>query len=359
MSGSSFGRFFKITTFGESHGPAVGCVVDGMPAGYTLTEKDIQKSLDQRAPGKNAFTSPRQEKDQVHILSGVFEERTLGTPICLIVYNQDARSRDYQRIKDAFRPGHGDYTYQKKYGCRDWRGGGRASARETVARVAAGAVANRVLSAQRIQVFGFLSQVGDLKIPTEERYIEFAQHSPFFCAHPDYVAMVEEKMHKLKSEGDSIGAKINICVKGLPIGLGQPVFDKLEADLAKGVMSIPAVKGVSFGDGFDVVTQRGSEHRDEITQDGFLSNHAGGTLAGISTGQDVTLSVALKPTSSIAKVTNTVNQKNERVRLAVRGRHDPCVGLRAVPIIKAMVQCILTDHWLMRYGESHFMKEQD
>lgn len=345
MSGNSFGKLFTVTTFGESHGPALGCVVDGCPPGLALTEADIQQDLERRRPGKSRHVTQRKEPDTVEILSGVFEGETTGTSIGLLVRNVDQRSRDYSKIKDKFRPGHADYTYFGKYGRRDYRGGGRSSARETVMRVAAGAIARKFLAEKAgIRIAGYLAELGPHKL--SPLALDTVDDNPFFCAEPDKVAALEEFMIALRREGDSIGARINVIASGVPVGLGEPVFDKLEADLAYALMSINAVKGVEFGDGFAVVQQRGSEHRDEIRPDGFAKNSSGGTLGGISSGQDILVSIALKPTSSITRPGATVDTEGKATEIVTTGRHDPCVGLRATPIAEAMVALTLMDHFL-------------
>ncbi|MGI9234143.1 MAG: chorismate synthase [Woeseiaceae bacterium] len=351
MSGNSFGKLFTVTTFGESHGLALGCIVDGCPPGMELTEADIQVDLDRRRPGRNRHTTQRNEPDQVKILSGVFEGKTTGTPIGLIVENTDQRSRDYGDIKDKFRPGHADYTYQQKYGIRDYRGGGRSSARETTMRVAAGAIARKYLQ-QRLGVgiHGYVAQLGPLVL--SPRDLSIVDDNPFFCADPDKLAELESFMDALREEGDSIGAKISVLASNVPPGLGEPVFDKLEADLAHGLMSINAVKGVELGAGFAAVTQRGSEHRDELGADGFSKNDAGGTLGGISSGQDIVASIALKPTSSISVPGKTIDKSGKETEIVTRGRHDPCVGLRATPIAEAMVALVLIDHYLRHRGQN-------
>ena len=351
MSGNSFGRLFTVTTFGESHGPAMGCVVDGCPPGMELSEADIQVDLERRRPGKSRHTTQRQEADQVRILSGVFEGKTTGTPIGLLIENTDQRSHDYSDIKDKFRPGHADYTYQQKYGIRDYRGGGRSSARETTMRVASGAIARKYLRERLgIEIKGYLSQLGPIRL--EARDLEFVNQNPFFCADKDKIAELEKYMDDLRRQGDSIGAKISVLASNVPPGLGEPVFDKLEADLARGLMSINAVKGVELGAGFAAVSQKGSEHRDEMSPDGFDKNDAGGTLGGISSGQDILASIALKPTSSIAKPGATVDRAGRKSEIATHGRHDPCVGLRATPIAEAMVALVLMDHYLRHRGQN-------
>ncbi len=351
MSGNSFGQSFVVTTFGESHGPALGCIVDGCPPGMALSEADIQVDLDRRRPGRNKHTTQRNEPDRVRILSGVFEGRTTGTPIGLLIENTDQRSKDYGDIKDKFRPGHADYTYQQKYGIRDYRGGGRSSARETAMRVAAGAIARKYLAERAgIDIRGFVAQLGPLRL--EPIDLSIIDDNPFFCADPDKLDELDAFMTALREEGDSIGAKISVLVRNMPTGLGEPVFDKLEADLAHGLMSINAVKGVEVGAGFDAVEQRGSQHRDEMTRSGFSKNDAGGTLGGISSGQDLLVSIALKPTSSIAKPGKTIDKSGEETEIVTRGRHDPCVGLRATPIAEAMVALVLVDHLLRHRAQN-------
>ncbi|MCI7354007.1 MAG: chorismate synthase [[Actinobacillus] rossii] len=353
MAGNSIGQLFRVTTFGESHGIALGCIVDGVPPNMALTEADIQPDLDRRKPGTSQFTTPRREDDEVQILSGVFEGKTTGTSIGLIIKNADQRSKDYGDIMDKFRPGHADYTYQQKYGIRDYRGGGRSSARETAMRVAAGAIAKKYLREQfGIEIRGYLSQIGNVSIdPTtvsDVTNIDWAQvaSNPFFCPDPSAVEKFDDLIRALKKEGNSIGAKLTVVAENVPVGLGEPVFDRLDAELAHALMGINAVKAVEIGDGFDVVAQKGTEHRDEMTPEGFLSNHAGGILGGISNGQPIIATIALKPTSSITIPGRTVNINNESVELITKGRHDPCVGIRAVPIAEAMVAIVLLDHLL-------------
>ncbi|MEJ2258607.1 MAG: chorismate synthase [Woeseiaceae bacterium] len=351
MSGNSFGKSFVVTTYGESHGPALGCIVDGCPPGMALSEDDIQLDLDRRRPGRNKHTTQRNEPDRVRILSGVFEGKTTGTPIGLLIENTDQRSKDYGDIKDKFRPGHADYTYQQKYGIRDYRGGGRSSARETAMRVAAGAIAKKFLREQAgIEIGGFVAQLGPIELePTD---LSTVNDNPFFCADPGKLDELEAFMNALREEGDSIGAKISVLVRNMPVGLGEPVFDKLEADLAHGLMSINAVKGVEVGAGFAAVTQRGSEHRDEMSAGGFSKNDAGGTLGGISSGQDLLVSIALKPTSSITRPGKTVDKDGNETEIVTKGRHDPCVGLRATPIAEAMVALVLIDHFLRHRAQN-------
>jgi len=351
MSGNSFGRLFTVTTFGESHGPAMGCVVDGCPPGMQLTESDIQADLERRRPGKSRHTTQRKEADKVSILSGVFEGQTTGTPIGLLIENTDQRSRDYGNIKDKFRPGHADYTYQQKYGIRDYRGGGRSSARETTMRVAAGAIARKYLGERLdITIRGYLSQLGSISLQATD--LDLVNQNPFFCADAEKIPELEKFMDALREEGDSIGAKISVLAQNVPPGLGEPVFDKLEADLAHGLMSINAVKGVELGAGFAAVMQKGSQHRDEMSPDGFNKNDAGGTLGGISSGQDILASIALKPTSSIAKAGATIDKDGKRSEIVTTGRHDPCVGLRATPIAEAMVALVLMDHYLRHRAQN-------
>lgn len=344
MSGNTFGKLFTVTSFGESHGPALGCVVDGCPPGLELSEADLQHDLDRRKPGQSRFTTQRREDDAVKILSGVFEGKTTGTPIGLLIENTDQRSKDYSKIKDQFRPAHADFTYFKKYGLRDYRGGGRASARETAMRVAAGAIAKKYLAGKGIRIQGWLSQLGPIK--AEKFDAAEIENNPFFCPDADKVAEMEAYMTALNKEGNSIGARISVRAEGVPVGLGEPIFDRLDADLAKALMSINAVKGVEIGAGFDSVEQKGTEHRDEISPEGFLSNHAGGVLGGISSGQDLVAHLALKPTSSIRIPGKTVNVQGEPEEVVTTGRHDPCVGIRATPIAEAMMALVLMDHLL-------------
>lgn len=351
MSGNTIGKLFTVTSCGESHGPAYACIVDGCPPGMELSESDIQPDLDRRKPGKSRHVTQRREDDAVQILSGVFEGRTTGTPIGLLIHNNDQRPQDYSKIMDRFRPGHADYTYQQKYGVRDYRGGGRASARETALRVAAGAIAKKYLRERcGVHVRGYLAQLGPIRIDRLD-WDEIDQN-PFFCPDPDKVAQLEAYMDALRREGDSIGARVNVVATGVPVGLGEPVFGRLDADLASALMGINAVKGVEIGAGFAAVTQKGTVHRDEMTPQGFLSNHAGGVLGGISTGQDIQVSIALKPTSSIRLPGRTVNARGEPVEVATTGRHDPCVGIRATPIAEAMVAIILMDHALRQRAQN-------
>ena len=355
MSGNTFGRLFSVTTFGESHGPALGGIVDGCPPGLPLSEADLQPDVDRRRTGTSKFVSQRREGDVVRILSGVFEGRTTGTPIGLLVENTDARSRDYEKIKDRFRPGHADYTYQQKYGFRDYRGGGRSSARETVMRVAAGAIARKYLD-QRLgaRIYGYVSQVGPLTL--EPVNPPSAYENPFFCPDPSRIAQLEALLWEVRAAGDSLGAKITVIASGIPPGLGEPVFARLDADIASAMMGINAVKAVEIGAGTRAASQKGSEHRDELTPRGFLSNHAGGVLGGISSGQDIVTHVTLKPTSSIQVPGRTINLSGEPVEVVTTGRHDPCVGLRAVPIAEAMLAIVLMDHYLRHRGQNMDVK---
>jgi chorismate synthase len=351
MSGNSFGKLFTVTSFGESHGPAMGCIVDGCPPGMSLTEADLQSDLDRRKPGKSRHTTQRREADEVQILSGVFEGRTTGTPIGLIIHNTDQRSKDYSRIMDRFRPGHADYTYQQKYGVRDYRGGGRSSARETAMRVAAGAIAKKYLrERQGLEIRGYLAQLGPLRLELKDW--SSVEDNAFFCPDPGRVGELEDYMDALRKEGNSVGARINVVATGVPPGLGEPIFDRLDADIAHAMMSINAVKAVELGAGFDCISQKGTEHRDEITPEGFLSNHAGGVLGGISSGQDILVSMALKPTSSIRLPGQTVDISGNAVEVVTTGRHDPCVGIRATPIAEAMLAIVLMDHWLRQRAQN-------
>jgi chorismate synthase len=351
MSGNTFGKLFTVTSFGESHGLAIGCIVDGCPPGMGLTEADIQGDLDRRRPGTSRHTTQRREPDEVQILSGVFEGKTTGAPIALVINNIDQRSKDYSNIMDRFRPGHADYTYYKKYGFRDYRGGGRSSARETAVRVAAGSIAKKYLAERcGIKVRGYLSQLGPVK--AEKFDWDEIENNPFFCPDVDKVAEMEAYMDALRKEGNSIGAKISVIATGVPVGLGEPVFDRLDAELALAMMSINAAKGVEIGAGFDCVTQKGTEHRDEITMDGFLSNHAGGIFGGISSGQDVIVHTAFKPTSSMRLPGQTVGMDGQPKEVITKGRHDPCVGIRATPICEAMMAVTLMDHLLRHRAQN-------
>ena len=350
MSGNSIGKLFTVTTFGESHGPALGAIVDGCPPGIELDIADLQKDLDRRKPGTSRYTTQRREADEVKILSGVFEGKTTGTSIGLVIENQDQRSKDYSKIKDRFRPMHADYSYQQKYGTRDYRGGGRSSARETAMRVAAGAIAKKFLAAQGVTIRGCLTQLGPIAVENVDWSL--VETNPFFCPDADCIPQMEEYMQKLRKDGDSIGAKLMVVASGMPPGLGEPVFDRLDADIAHALMGINAVKGVEIGAGFEAVTARGSEHRDELTPEGFTSNNAGGVLGGISSGQDLVAHLALKPTSSILIPGKTINMDGEPVDVITTGRHDPCVGIRAVPIAEAMVAIVLMDHWLRHRAQN-------
>ena len=351
MAGNSFGQLFRVTTFGESHGLALGAVVDGCPPGLGISEADLQGDLDRRKPGTSRYTTPRREPDEVKILSGVFEGRTTGTSIGLLIENTDQRSKDYSDIKDLFRPGHADYTYHQKYGQRDYRGGGRSSARETAMRVAAGAIAKKYLKqVHGIEITGFLSQLGPIK--AEAFDAAQIEQNPFFFPDAGKLEALDQYMRDLKKEGNSIGAKVQVIARNVPVGLGEPVFDRLDADIAHAMMGINAVKGVEIGDGFAVVEQKGSEHRDEMTPAGFASNHAGGILGGISSGQDIVVSLGLKPTSSITVPGKTITTEGEATEMITKGRHDPCVGIRAVPIAEAMLALVLMDHLLRHRAQN-------
>jgi len=355
MSGNTIGTLFTVTSFGESHGPAIGCVVDGCPPGLSLTQEHIQFELDRRKPGTSRHVTQRRESDTVEILSGIFEGLTTGAPIGLLIRNEDQRSKDYGNIADRFRPGHADYTYTQKYGFRDYRGGGRSSARETAVRVAAGAIAKLWLRERfGVSVRGYLSQLGPVKVPFVRW--EDVDQNPFFVANQDAVPELETFMDKLRKDGDSVGARIDVVAEGVPPGWGEPVYDRLDADLAYALMGINAVKGVEIGDGFGVIDQRGTVHGDEMSPEGFLSNHAGGVLGGISTGQSILASIAIKPTSSIRLPRNSVNLQAEAVMVETFGRHDPCVGIRATPIAEAMVALVLMDHALRHRAQNGDVK---
>jgi chorismate synthase len=355
MSGNTIGKLFTLTSAGESHGPAYVGIVDGCPPGMALSEADIQPDLDRRKPGTSKFVTQRKEDDKVRILSGVFEGRTTGTPIGLLIENTDQRSQDYSKIMDRFRPGHADYTYLQKYGIRDYRGGGRSSARETALRVAAGAIAKKYLRERYgVTVRGYLAQLGLIQCGLKDW--SAVDQNAFFCADPDKVSELESYMEALRKEGDSIGARITVVASGMPVGWGEPVFDRLDADIAFAMMGINAVKGVEIGAGFAAINQKGTQHRDEMTPQGFLSNHAGGILGGISTGQDVIVSIALKPTSSIHLSGKTINVQGEPVDIRITGRHDPCVGIRATPIAEAMLALVLMDHALRHRAQNMDVK---
>ena len=355
MSGNTLGKLFTVTSFGESHGAAIGCIVDGCPPGLELSESDLQGDLDRRRPGKTRHTTQRRELDEVQILSGVFEGKTTGSPIALIIYNTDQRSKDYSEIMDRFRPGHADYTYHHKYGLRDYRGGGRSSAREAAMRVAAGAIAKKYLKEScGIEIRGYMAQLGPIK--HEKFDWNEVERNPFFFPDANKVTELEEYMDALRKEGNSIGARINVVASGVPVGLGEPIFDRLDADISRAMMSINAVKGVEIGAGFACVEQKGTEHRDEMTKEGFLSNNAGGVLGGISSGQDITVSMALKATSSIRIPGKTINLEGDAVEVVTKGRHDPCVGIRATPIAEAMLALVLVDHLLRNRGQNADVK---
>jgi len=351
MAGNSIGKLFTVTSFGESHGPALGCIVDGCPPGLELTASDMQPDLNRRKPGTSRFTTQRREDDEVRILSGVFEGVTTGTPIGLLIENQDQRSKDYSNIKDTFRPAHADYTYNQKYGFRDYRGGGRSSARETAMRVAAGAIAKKFLAGRYgIQIRGYLAQLGP--IVAESLDWDVVETNPFFCPDPAKVPEMEEFMTALNKRGDSIGARINVVASGVMPGLGEPVFDRIDADIASAMMGINAVKGVEIGAGFASVEHHGSEHRDLLTPEGFVGNNAGGVLGGITSGQDITVSLAIKPTSSIRQPGATIDTSGRATEIATHGRHDPCVGIRATPIAEAMLAIVLMDHMLRHRAQN-------
>jgi chorismate synthase len=351
MSGNTFGKLFTLTTFGESHGAALGAIVDGCPPGLEIDEQTLQRDLDRRKPGTSRHTSQRREPDQVRILSGVFEGVTTGTPIGLLIENADQRSRDYSKIKDRFRPGHADYTYHQKYGVRDYRGGGRSSARETAMRVAAGAIARKYLADRLgVRIRGHLTRLGPIELAAPAP--ETAYDNPFFCADPARIPELEAYMDALRRDGDSVGARLTVIAENVPVGLGEPVFDRLDADIAKAMMGINAIKGVEIGAGFESAGQKGTEHRDEMLPEGFLSNNAGGVLGGISTGQDIVASIALKPTSSIRIPGRSVDRHGQPVEVVTTGRHDPCVGIRATPIAEAMLALVLVDHYLRHRAQN-------
>jgi chorismate synthase len=351
MSGNTFGRLFCVTSFGESHGPAIGCVVDGCPPGLALSEEDIQRDLDRRKPGTSRHVTQRREADRVEILSGVFEGRTTGTPIALLIRNEDARSRDYANIAETFRPGHADYTYWHKYGIRDYRGGGRQSARETAVRVAAGAIARKWLRERfGVTIRGHMTHLGENAIPFES--FEHVDANPFFAANAAIVGELEAFMDQLRKSGDSCGARIEVIASGVPVGWGEPVYDRLDADIAYAMMGINAVKGVEIGAGFRAVAQRGTQHSDEMAPEGFVGNEAGGVLGGISTGQDIVVAIAVKPTSSIRLDRHSIDKAGQPVIVNTHGRHDPCVGIRATPIAEAMLACVLMDHALRHRAQN-------
>ena len=351
MSDSSIGKLFRITTFGESHGKGIGCIVDGCPPGLELSEADLQPDLDRRKPGQSKFTTQRREPDEVQILSGVFEGKTTGTSIGMLIHNTDQKSKDYSNIMHTFRPGHADYTYHHKYGNRDYRGGGRSSARTTAMIVAAGGIAKKYLySKHGIEIIGYLSQMGDIKIDRVD--LLEASNNPFNCPDADKVPQLEALITQLRKDGDSVGARVTVTATNMPVGLGEPVFNELDADIARAMMSINAVKGVEIGAGFESVRQRGSEHRDELHPDGFASNNAGGILGGISSGQDVVVSIALKPTSSITQPGQSIDIDGNPTEVVTKGRHDPCVGIRAVPIAEAMLAIVLMDHYLRHRAQN-------
>lgn len=355
MSGNTIGKLFCVTSFGESHGPAIGCVVDGCPPGMELSSDEIQQELDRRKPGTSRYVTQRKESDKVEILSGVFEGKTTGTPLGLLIHNEDQRSKDYSKIKEVFRPGHADYTYWQKYGIRDYRGGGRSSARETAVRVAAASIAKKWLNVKYgIAIRGYMAQLGPVEVPFKQWSV--VNNNPFFSANADMVSQLEEFMEKLRKSGDSVGAKINVVAENVPVGWGEPVYDRLDADIAHAMMSINAVKGIEIGAGFASVTQQGTQHSDEMTPDGFISNNAGGILGGISTGQDIVVSIAIKPTSSIRLERRSIDKAGKSVIVETHGRHDPCVGIRATPIAEAMLALVLMDHALRNRAQNADVK---
>ncbi|WP_206484609.1 chorismate synthase [Thalassotalea sp. G2M2-11] len=355
MSGNTFGKLFTVTSFGESHGLGLGAIIDGCPPGMALSEEDLQVDLDRRRPGTSRYTTARREADQVKILSGVFEGKTTGTPIGLMIENTDQRSKDYGNIAQSFRPGHADYTYWQKYGIRDYRGGGRSSARETAMRVAAGAVAKKYLKEKfGVVIKGCVTQIGQVK--ADQYDWDIVESNPFFFPDETKLEQLDELLRGIIKQKDSIGARVTVVAENVPVGLGEPIFDRLDADIAHGLMSINAVKGVEVGDGFDVVDQKGSEHRDELTPQGFKTNHAGGVLGGISSGQPIVAHLALKPTSSIGVSGETVDIEGKSTDLITKGRHDPCVGIRAVPIAEAMLALTLVDHFLRHRGQNADVK---
>ncbi|MEE9580318.1 MAG: chorismate synthase [Nitrosomonadaceae bacterium] len=351
MSGNTIGKLFCVTSFGESHGPAIGCVVDGCPPGMELSSSDIQQELDRRKPGTSRHVTQRKESDTVEILSGVFEGKTTGTSMALLIRNEDQRSKDYSKIMETFRPGHADYTYWQKYGIRDYRGGGRSSARETAVRVAAASIAKKWLHEKYgVVIRGYMAQLGPVKVPFKQW--DMVNHNPFFAADEDIVSQLEEFMEKLRKSGDSVGAKITVVAENVPVGWGEPVYDRLDAEISYAMMSINAVKGVEIGAGFASVAQKGTQHSDEITPEGFLSNNAGGILGGISTGQDIVVNIAIKPTSSIRLERRSIDKSGKPVIVETHGRHDPCVGIRATPIAEAMLALVLMDHALRHRAQN-------
>ena len=351
MASNSFGNIFRFTSFGESHGPAIGCIVDGCPPGLEISSTDLQHDLNRRKPGQSRYTTQRREDDEINILSGVFEGKTTGSSIGMIIENQDQKSKDYSKIKDLFRPSHADYTYHQKYGNRDYRGGGRSSARETALRVAAGGIAKKYLKqVAGIEIYGYVSQLGAIKSEVFEKGA--IENNPFFFPDPSKVKELEAYMQALLKQGNSIGAKVSVVAENMPVGLGDPVFDRLDADIAHSLMSINAVKGVEIGAGFGSVSQTGTEHRDELTPEGFLSNNSGGVLGGISSGQSILANLALKPTSSIRIPGASIDKAGRAVEVVTTGRHDPCVGIRAVPIAEAMLAITLMDHYLRHRGQN-------
>ncbi len=350
MAGNSFGELFVVTSCGESHGEALMAIVDGCPPGLALSESDLQPDINRRKTGQSRFTSQRREGDSVRIISGVFEGKTTGTPIGLLIENEDQRSRDYEAIKTTFRPGHADYTYFKKYGIRDYRGGGRSSARETVMRVAAAGIAKKYLATLGIEIYGYCQAIGEIRAQQFDR--DSIEQNPFFFPDPARVADLEKLITQLRREGDSIGACVRVVASGVPVGLGEPVFSRLDADIARAMLSINASKAVGMGDGFEVIEQRGSQHRDEMNEQGFLSNHAGGILGGISSGQPIQVDIAFKPTSSITKPGISLDENNQACEVVTKGRHDPCVGIRAVPIAEAMLSLVLMDHYLRHKAQN-------
>lgn len=351
MSGNSIGKLFTVTSFGESHGPAIGCIVDGCPPGLEISSTDLQHDLNRRKPGQSRYTTQRREDDEINILSGVFEGKTTGSSIGMVIENQDHKSKDYSKIKDLFRPSHADYTYYQKYGNRDYRGGGRSSARETALRVAAGGIAKKYLKqVAGIEIYGYVSQLGSIKSEVFEKGA--IENNPFFFPDPSKVKELEAYMQALLKQGNSIGAKVSVVAENMPVGLGDPVFDRLDADIAHSLMSINAVKGVEIGAGFGSVSQTGTEHRDELTPEGFLSNNSGGVLGGISSGQSILANLALKPTSSIRIPGASIDKAGRAVEVVTTGRHDPCVGIRAVPIAEAMLAITLMDHYLRHRAQN-------